>query len=78
MLTEPAVIYTQGGNPPVLLTHTTEDDCTQGGQWFFYWAKDPAPLLPTRIDLCPDTCAMVQAEFDVSIQIQFTCIGGEV
>jgi hypothetical protein len=73
--TELAVIYTQGGSTPVLLTEAPLDDCAQGGQWY-YSAADPVTWLPTQIDLCPDMCNSVQSELDVSIEIQFACVSG--
>jgi hypothetical protein len=72
--THVAVIFTPGGKPPVLMTPARANDCANGGQWY-YSVQDPITLLPTQIDLCPDACAMARAELDVSIQIQFACLG---
>jgi hypothetical protein len=68
------VIYKQGGTTDVELTYATANDCAQGGQWY-YSEQDPLTTLPTKLDLCPDACTMVQSDLDASIDIRFECLG---
>jgi hypothetical protein len=71
------VIYKQGGTTEVPLTFATNNDCAQGGQWY-YSEQDPTTLLPTTLELCPDICTMVQADLDASIHIRFECLDAGV
>jgi hypothetical protein len=68
------VIYKQGGTQNVPLSYATANDCAQGGQWY-YSEQDPVTSLPTKLDLCPDACAMVQSDLDATIDIRFECLG---
>jgi hypothetical protein len=68
------VIYMQNGTTPVELQVATNNDCAQGGDWW-YSAQDPATSLPTKLEFCTDACARVQADLDASIDIQFDCLG---
>lgn len=62
--------YAPGGqNPaPVLNVPGGQADCTAAGGWYY---DDPAS--PTRIFLCPATCAAVQADTAAKIDVLFGC-----
>jgi hypothetical protein len=68
------VIYMQGGTRAVELTPATNNDCAQGGQWY-YSAQDPDTGIPTKLQLCPDTCTMVQSDPEANIEIRLACVG---
>jgi hypothetical protein len=68
------VIYKQGGTTNVELTYATNNDCAQGGQWY-YSAQDPVTSLPTKLELCTDACTMVRSDLDAAMDIQFECLG---
>jgi hypothetical protein len=68
------VIYMKNGTTAVELVPATNNDCAQGGQWF-YSEQNPATGQPTKLELCPDTCTMVQADLDAAIDIRFDCLG---
>ena len=61
------VNYTPGGSATELIGQTTSDACATGG-----WYYDDATA-PTRIFLCPNTCARVQADRNASLQIVIGC-----
>jgi hypothetical protein len=56
------------------LPRAPNDDCTQGGEWF-YKSFDATSGLPTQIDLCPATCAAAQSDLNAAVSIHFTCLG---
>jgi hypothetical protein len=68
------VIYLQGGITEQELKAATDNDCAKGGDWY-YSEQDPNTGLPTKLEICKDTCAQVQADLDASIDIRFTCLG---
>jgi hypothetical protein len=64
--------YTPGnGSPAQDLKKATSSACTDG-QWFI--SSQDANGIPTGLELCPDTCAMAQADDGAQIQVTFTCI----
>ncbi|WP_441286770.1 vWA domain-containing protein [Sorangium sp. KYC3313] len=61
------VTYTSATtNMPTTLTY--DQACAAAGTWRY---DDPAN--PTAIVLCDDTCAVVQADVEVSLGVDFTC-----
>jgi hypothetical protein len=63
------VNYTPGGGATVLIGQAASSNaCAQGG-WYY---DDPAA--PTRIFLCPNTCQVVQADRNASLQIVIGCV----
>ncbi|WP_437978412.1 vWA domain-containing protein [Sorangium sp. So ce295] len=61
------VTYTSAtSNMPTTLTY--DQACAAAGTWRY---DDPAN--PTAIVLCDDTCAVVQADVEVSLGVDFTC-----
>jgi hypothetical protein len=67
------VIYMQGGVTPQVLDMALANDCTNGGQWY-YSEQDPVTNIPTKLELCPAACTVVQADLDAFIDIRFKCI----
>jgi hypothetical protein len=67
------VIYLQNGTTPVELTAATNNDCAQGGDWY-YSEQDPNTGIPTKLEICPDKCTEVQLDLDASIDIRFECL----
>jgi hypothetical protein len=60
-------------NVPALLSRTPEDDCSQGGEWYFS-AHDEVTGMPTEIELCPEACARVSVDPSATIDIVFACL----
>jgi hypothetical protein len=54
------------------LTEAPEDDCTQGGQWF-YSTISPVSGQPVYLELCPDLCARVSRDPTATIWTGFQC-----
>jgi hypothetical protein len=68
------VLLTTSATGTVTLTRAPNDDCSQAGQWFV--GSFDANNSPTEIDLCPDTCAVVQSDLNASVSIQLMCLEG--
>lgn len=67
------VQYFPGGQPPSQTVFRVNDasQCTTGGgQGGWYFDNNTAP---TKIFLCPDTCAAVQSDAAAKIEVQFGC-----
>jgi hypothetical protein len=63
------VNYTPSGGTTLLIGQTSSaSDCATGG-----WYYDNATA-PTRIFLCPNTCAVVQSDPNASLQIVLGCV----
>ncbi|WP_437900440.1 vWA domain-containing protein [Sorangium sp. So ce124] len=61
------VTYTSAAsNTPTTLTY--DQACSAAGTWRY-----DEPANPTAIILCDDTCAVVQADVEVSLGVDFTC-----
>jgi hypothetical protein len=64
------VTYTEGGagSPQTIKQVQDASQCTAAGGWFY-----DDPLKPTSIELCPTTCAAVQADTAAKINIVIGC-----
>jgi hypothetical protein len=64
------VKYQMGGQPPGVTLPQVADAaaCTGSGGWYY-----DVPSAPTKITLCPSTCADVQADSQANVSVELGC-----
>jgi hypothetical protein len=72
LTTQIEVMLTTSSSGTVSLNRAPNDNCSEAGQWFL--GSFDANNSPTEIDLCPDSCAMVQSDSNASVSVQITCL----
>ena len=68
---DPALInvnFTPGSGAPETIGQAMGAQSCQNGGWYY-----DNPAMPTRISLCPSTCARVQADSNAKLDIVLGC-----
>lgn len=60
-----------GQTTPLYFVGHSMAECDDRGGW--YYDSDPKDAAPTRIIMCPSTCATIEAARDSSVEVQLGC-----